>query len=69
MEPLNSKIITHHAPLPWHATALQEMPSTPHQERYISCAAVQSSLYECFPFYKPISRPFLRRAPEKHNHE
>jgi hypothetical protein len=52
------------APLPMHMMMMEEMPRDKYDNRFRICAAARSYNYECFTFYKHISKPMPLRRKE-----
>jgi hypothetical protein len=52
-----TKYFAEEAPLPMHMMMMEEMPRDKYGNRFRISAAARSGNYECFTFYKHISRP------------
>jgi hypothetical protein len=59
-----TKYFAEEAPLPMHMMMMEEMPQRQHDSRFRISAAARSDNYECFTFYKNISRPLPLRGME-----
>lgn len=51
-------------PLPLHMSLMQEMPTPKYACRAYSSSAARAARYECFSFYKHISRVVLADSEE-----
>jgi hypothetical protein len=56
-ESQRTKYFAEEAPLPMHMMMMEEMPMDKYVNRFRKSAAARSDHYECFTFYKRISRP------------
>jgi hypothetical protein len=52
-----TKYFAEESPLPLHMMMMEEMPRDKYDNRLRVSAAARSDAYECFTFYKHISRP------------
>jgi len=52
-----TKYFAEEAMLPMHMMMIEEMPRSKYGNRFRVSAAARSNNYECFTFYKHISRP------------
>jgi hypothetical protein len=52
-----NKYFAEEAPLPMHMMLIEEMPNHKYSNRFRQSAAARTAYYECFTFYKQISRP------------
>jgi hypothetical protein len=65
-----TKHFAEEAPLPMHMMMMEEMPRPEYANRFRKSAAARSDYYECFTFYKHISRPLpLGRMEAKPDEE
>jgi len=54
-----TKYFAEEAMLPMHMMLMEEMPRNKYSNRFRVSAAARSNNYECFTFYKYISRPLI----------